>query len=62
MLKTSKKDASIPQSININQNEEIFENSNGTVGIDLTQRSNLDILAEQIIKENLKRSSSMNPG
>tara|TARA_B110001450_G_scaffold128999_1_gene121261 strand:- start:909 stop:1019 length:111 start_codon:yes stop_codon:yes gene_type:complete len=36
MLKTSKKDASIPQSININQNEEIFENSNGTVGIDLT--------------------------
>jgi len=60
-MKTSKKDVSIPNTI-VNQNEEIFENSNGTVGVDLTQRSNLDILAEQIIKDNLRRSSSMKPG
>jgi hypothetical protein len=44
-LNTSKKDLTNT----VDQNEEIFENSNGLEGVNLTKRSNLDILAEQII-------------
>ena len=46
----------------IDQNEEIFENSNGTVSnANHTKRSNLEVIADQIIRDNFKRSSSMNP-